>query len=59
LQRDIEDGDFRNLDLRLPPFGLQATEVYSFQPRGSLKGRLLNRPRWCKKVLLVEPRPAS
>jgi 2-polyprenyl-3-methyl-5-hydroxy-6-metoxy-1,4-benzoquinol methylase len=59
VHRDIEDGDFRYLDLRLPPFGLQATEVYSFHPRGSLKERLLNRPRWRKKVLLVESRPAS
>lgn len=54
VHRDIEDGDFRYLDLRLPPFELTATEVFSFYPRGSLKERLLNRPRWLKKVLLVD-----
>ena len=54
VHRDIADGDFRYLDLRQPPFSLQATEVYSFEPRGSLKERLLDRPRWRKKVLLVE-----
>ena len=59
VHRDIENGDFRYLDLRQPPFSLQATEVLSFQPRGSLKERLLNRPRWRKKVLLVESRVAT
>ena len=54
MHRDIADGDFRYLDLRQPPFSLQATEVYSFERRGSLKERLLGRPRWRKKVLLVE-----
>jgi len=54
VHHDIEDGGFRYLDLRLPPFGLKASEVYSFHPRGSLKERLLRRPRWRKKVLLVE-----
>jgi len=54
VHRDIEDGDFRYLDLRLPPFALRAAEVYSFHPRGNLKERLLNRPRWRKKVLLIE-----
>ena len=54
MHRDIADGDFRYLDLRQPPFSLQATEVYSFERRGSLKERLLGRPRWHKKVLLVE-----
>jgi len=54
VHRDIADGDFRYLDLRLPPFGLQATAAYSFHPRGTLKERLLNRPRWRKTVLLVK-----
>jgi len=59
VHRDIEDGDFRYLDLRLPPFELQAAEVYSFHPRGTLKERLLNRPSWRKKVLLVESPAAN
>lgn len=54
MHRAIADGDFRYLDLRQPPFSLKATEVYSFEPRRSLKERLLGRPRWHKKVLLVE-----
>jgi SAM-dependent methyltransferase len=49
--RDIEDGDFRYLDLRSPPFNLDAKVVYSFTNHRILP--ILRRPRWRKHVLLV------
>ncbi len=60
VNTDIADGDFRYLDLRLEPFQLAATEVYSFTNKRGLFNRLWGRPRWLKKVLLVagSPRPA-
>lgn len=54
VNRDIADGDFRYLDLRLPPFNLKATEVYSFTNAMNPLRKLLRRPRWFKRVLLVE-----
>lgn len=54
---DIVDGDFRYLDLRLPPFNLPAKEVYSFQNAMNPIARLLKAPRWVKRVLLVEGSP--
>lgn len=54
VNRDIADGDFRYLDLRLAPFHLQATEVYSFSHTMGWAQRLLRRRRWFKRVLLVE-----
>jgi SAM-dependent methyltransferase len=51
---DIADGDFRYLDLRLPPFSLAAKEVYSFNNAMNPIERLLKGPRWTKRVLLVE-----
>jgi 2-polyprenyl-3-methyl-5-hydroxy-6-metoxy-1,4-benzoquinol methylase len=54
VNRDIEDGDFRYLDLRLPPFNLNATEVFSFSNEKTLVQKLLRRTRWHKHVLLVE-----
>lgn len=54
VHRDIADGDFRYLDLRLSPFKLQATEVHSFSHSMSWVQRLLRRRRWFKRVLLVE-----
>ena len=53
INRDISDGDFRYLDVRLPPFNFGAIEAYSFQPECTVLERLLNRPRWRKKVLLA------
>jgi SAM-dependent methyltransferase len=50
---DINDGDFRYLDIRLPPFSIEAEEVYSFTNFRSAWRRLLEQPRWRKKVLLV------
>jgi hypothetical protein len=66
---DIEDGGYRYLDLRLPPFQLSATEVYSFTSNdmgffnqlvlGGVRSTLrwsvtFCRPVWIKRVLLVE-----
>jgi hypothetical protein len=51
---DIVDGDFRYLDLRMPPFNLAAREVYSFHNAMIPLVRLLKAPRWVKRVLLVE-----
>ena len=50
----VADGDFRYLDVRLPPFGLKAREVFSFSNYRPLPKRLFEAPRWVKKVLLVE-----
>lgn len=50
----IADGEFRYLDLRLPPFNLKAREVFSFSNHRPFPGRLLEKPRWRKIVLLVE-----
>ena len=54
VNRDIVDGDFRYLDLRLSPFHLAATEVHAFTNTMGWMARLLRRPRWFKRVLLVE-----
>jgi hypothetical protein len=54
INRDIEDGDFRYIDLRLPPFNLDATQVFSFTHEMTLMQKLLGRSRWRKHVLLVE-----
>ncbi|MFA5631198.1 MAG: methyltransferase domain-containing protein [Porticoccaceae bacterium] len=54
LNDDIPDGGFRYLDLRLAPFHLPATEVFSFTNRRSFINRLCGRPRWLKKVLHLQ-----
>lgn len=50
----IADGDFRCLDVRRPPFGVNAREVFSFSNYRPLAKRLIEKPRWVKKVLLVQ-----
>lgn len=56
---DIEDGDFRVLDIRLPPFNVEAEEIFSFTNYRPIVlpwplSRLRNlRRRWLKKVLLI------
>jgi SAM-dependent methyltransferase len=50
----IADGGFRYLDVRLAPFSLKAEEVCSFANYRPLAKRLFEKPRWVKKVLLVE-----
>jgi SAM-dependent methyltransferase len=52
--QSIADGGFRYLDIRLPPFNMAAREVLSFSNHRPLLIRLFGRPRWLKKVLLVE-----
>jgi len=60
---DIEDGDFRYLDLRTAPFFLQAKAVYAFSPHADWYRRYPIKPEaWRKTVLLVEntdKRPAT
>src|SRR5215469_13142439 len=48
---NIENGGFRYLDLRLPPFAIQAEELFSFTNNRGIIGSLLSKPRWLKKVL--------
>jgi hypothetical protein len=50
----IEDGGFRHLDLRLPPFNINAPEVFSFTNYRSPAKRFWEKPRWRKIVLLLE-----
>ena len=50
----IADGDFRYLDVRLAPFDVHAIEVLSFSNYRPLLKRLSEKPRWVKKVLLVQ-----
>ena len=54
VNADIVDGEFRYLDIRLPPFNFAADEIYSFTNKRSLWRRLLTRPRWRKPVLLIQ-----
>lgn len=53
--RDIEDGDYRRLDLRLPPYNLPGSAVYSFTAHRTLlqRARLKRRP-WLKVTLLLQ-----
>lgn len=52
---DIEDGEYRYLDIRLPPFNIDATEIFSFTNNRPRLLRYLKRVRWLKRVLLVQP----
>jgi SAM-dependent methyltransferase len=52
----IADGGFRYLDLRLPPFNMKADEIFSFSNFRPLYRRLFEKPRWVKKVLLIDNR---
>jgi SAM-dependent methyltransferase len=57
--RDIEDGDFRYLDLRKPPFNMTAEVMLQFENyRPALLSPII-RPRWRKHVLLVRPGGSS
>ena len=55
INQPIADGEFRYLDLRLPPFSVAAREAFSFTNRQTMLERMFGAPRWLKKVLLVEP----
>lgn len=63
VNTDILDGDFRYLDLRLPPFNLSAKRVYSFTNyRRFIDKLLFRKPQWRKIVLLMQTtkgRPTS
>jgi SAM-dependent methyltransferase len=52
--QDIRDGEFRCLDLRRPPFNLAAREVFSFTNYRPFWRRPFEKPRWRKKVLLLD-----
>jgi hypothetical protein len=59
VNSDIPAGDFRYLDLRLPPFNLQAELIYSFDKEEEkitdrLKTLIRGYPKWRKLVLLVD-----
>lgn len=58
LNRDIEDGDFRYLDLRLAPFGIRCRQLLSFTNEMPFFRRLFGKPRWRKIVLVVEKLPS-
>ncbi len=54
LNIDITDGEFRPLDLRQPPFNVQATAIYSFVgPKAFSKSERKFFPAWKKQVLLI------
>lgn len=54
LNKDIEAGGFRPLDLRKPPFNLAATTCYSFTgPKSFSRSERKFFPAWKKAVLLV------
>jgi len=54
VNAEIENGDFRPLDLRLPPYRLEAQCVMSFEGPSTFSWRKLRRyPAWRKAVLLV------
>jgi SAM-dependent methyltransferase len=53
--QDIEDGDFRRLDIRNAPFFVKSDVVYSFGDKKPLLDMLRLRPeKWRKTVLLVK-----
>jgi 2-polyprenyl-3-methyl-5-hydroxy-6-metoxy-1,4-benzoquinol methylase len=57
---DISVGEFRYLDIRLPPFNLQAQETFCFTNHTPAWLRPFVPVRWLKKVLLVQnPNPPS
>ena len=49
---DCQDGWFRPLDIRSPPFNVAAEQVYTFTNARPVWKRL-RQPRWRKAVLLV------
>jgi hypothetical protein len=55
---DIEDGGFRYLDLRLPPFSVDAEEVLSFTNYKRPIVSLFTKSRWKKRVLLLQRKSA-
>lgn len=54
VNRDIQTGGCRYLDLRLPPFNLEARQVFEFSKTTNPLTLLFRAPKWKKIVLLVE-----
>jgi SAM-dependent methyltransferase len=58
VNAEIQDGGFSHLDVQLPPFNIQATEVFSFTDYNKFRFLSLLSKRfkvqWLKKVLLIE-----
>jgi len=52
--KQIQDGEFRYLDLRLSPFFLEAQEVFEFTNHRPRWLGPITKLRWRKKVLLIE-----
>ncbi|MES2992497.1 MAG: class I SAM-dependent methyltransferase [Pseudomonadota bacterium] len=59
VNRETEDGGFRYLDIRLAPFFVRAEEIYQFRQHRGLLKKLLRRPQWLKRSLLIENPPAA
>lgn len=64
VNKDIQLGDFRYLDLRLPPFNLDSELVYSFSKvetdwKSKLRSLYRGFPGWKKLTLLVDNSGAS
>jgi SAM-dependent methyltransferase len=53
VNHDIALGDFRYLDIRLPPFSVPATEVLRYSKQKNPIKRILRRFEWSKVVLLI------
>ncbi|MCK7594471.1 class I SAM-dependent methyltransferase [Pseudomarimonas salicorniae] len=51
---DIPLGAFRYLDLRRPPFGIDAKQVFSFKKNTGLLSQFARRPEWKKVVLHIQ-----
>lgn len=54
INTDIADGEFRDLDIRLEPFGLKATEVFYYTDYRAFPFRHFRKAKWAKRVLLIE-----
>jgi SAM-dependent methyltransferase len=50
---DMNDGGFRGLDIGAAPFNVESEEITVFTNHRSFFERLIPKPRWRKKVLLV------
>lgn len=55
VNKDIEDGEFRYLDLRLPPYFLKVDELYEFTNHRPSWLSSIIKVRWRKKVLRYRP----
>jgi len=57
LNKDIAEAGYRALDVRLPPFGVDAVEVHRMgrnRPTFALRSRLRPLPPWASVVLLID-----